>query len=38
MNETTKQEEISKQLLKLLDERGKKVLEVTRETERLDFV
>jgi len=32
MNETTKQEEISEQLLKFLEERGKKTLEMARKT------
>jgi len=32
MNETTKQEEISEQLLKFLEERGKKALEMARKT------
>ena len=32
MNETTKQEEVSEQLLKFLEERGKKALEMARKT------
>ncbi|HDQ06000.1 MAG TPA: hypothetical protein ENN36_04680 [Candidatus Bathyarchaeota archaeon] len=32
MNETTKQEEVSEQLLKFLEERGKKALELARKT------
>jgi hypothetical protein len=34
MNETPSQEEISKQLLKLLEERGGKALELARKTEQ----
>jgi hypothetical protein len=37
MKETPSQEEITEQMQKLLEERGKKALEMARETERLGF-
>jgi hypothetical protein len=37
MNETPSQEEMMKQAQQLLEKRGRKALEMTRETERLGF-
>jgi len=37
MNETASQEEMMEQVQQLLEERGRKALEMIRETERLAF-
>jgi len=38
MNETPSQEEMMEHVQQLLEERGRKILEMARETEQLDLV